>query len=129
MKMARPYQRVAANFFDAALLAFIIYNTYKYFDVKEMLPKEAQRHHYFVSILYYYFILTILPHQLFGQSIGQAITGIKVVSSAHKPLPFTKIIMRDLLRPTSLVVFGPVVNKRARTWYDTFLNSTIVDIR
>ena len=129
LKTAKPFQRLVANLFDVGLLAFIVLNTYKHFDLATILPKSAMRHHYFIVILYYYFILTILPHYYFGQTIGQFITGIKVMTSNFKKPSLFQIIARDFMRPTTLFFPAPVLSKKSRAWYDTFLKTTVADVR
>lgn len=128
-KIAKPYQRLIANLFDLGLMAFIVLNTYKYFDMTTMLPKSVLRHHYFIVGAYFYLVLTVLPHHFFGQTVGQFVTGIKVVTMTFGRPTFFIILARDLLRPTTLFIPTPVLSKKSRAWYDGFLKTTIVDIR
>lgn len=127
--MALPFQRLVANLLDTAALIYIVLNVHKYFDVAGMLPKFASRHYYFILVFYFYFILTILPHHFFGQTFGQLLTGVRVTTANFKRPSLVKIILRDLLRPTTVFFPTPVLRKKTRAWYDNFLKTTIVDVR
>ncbi len=128
LKSARVTQRLIANVFDFVLLFLLIHNTMEIFDIGKTFPFISPRHHFTAVTLYYYFILTVLPHHLFGQSLGQFVTGIKVVSSTYGQLPLSRIIIRDLLRPLGVFFPAAIFKRKGKTWYERWTKSTLVDL-
>jgi uncharacterized RDD family membrane protein YckC len=128
LKNARITQRLISNGFDFVLIVLLVHNTLELFDIAKIFPFISPRHELLAVIFYYYFLLTILPHHLFGQSLGQFVTGIKVVSSTYGQLPLPRIIIRDLLRPLGLFFPAAIFKKKGKTWYERWTKSTLVDL-
>ncbi len=129
LKSARPQARLVADLIDLGLLIFLVMHTSEHFETIKLLPKMLARHNFFIIIFYYYFVLTILPQHFFGQSIGQLLTGLRLITTSHDKPSFFTIFARSLLRPTTLVFPMPVLMKNTKAWYDNLLKTMIAEFR
>jgi uncharacterized RDD family membrane protein YckC len=129
IKTAKPLSRLLADVFDILVLSGLIFYTIQNFETAKLLPKVLIRHNFLLIVLYFYFILTILPHQFFGQSFGQMLFGVRLLTTGHSKPSFFTIMARDILRPTTLIFQAPLWNKNSRAWYDNMLHTMIAELR
>ena len=89
----------------------------------------------FVSILLLAYVIVEFVFYAKGKSIGKAILGLQVVSSANgKPFRFWKMMLRECIvkQASGVLLLGYIwilIDEKNRAWHDKILDSYVVDLR
>ena len=88
-----------------------------------------------ISLLLIAYVVAEFVFYAKGKSIGKAILGLQVVSSANgKPFTFWRMMFREILvkQASSVLMLGFIwilVDEKNRGWHDKILDSYVVDLR
>ena len=116
MKKGELFKRFSALALDLPLFYFA--------------AKVAGFHHGGLVFLWiFYETVSVAAWQ--GATIGKKIKGLRVVTTAQKPVPWPKALVRSLAKPFSAVVFllgglGKGQKGKMKVWHDSLAGTVVV---
>jgi uncharacterized RDD family membrane protein YckC len=127
-RFASPRKRILAALFDYFLLGSLLYFTHLFLNEEKLTLDLVFSTKVLFTFSYFYFFLTIVPHFIFSQSLGQFLFGIKVVSLKYKRLSLLKCIFRDLIfRPFIILMPHTLFSKNSNAIHDRLAQSIVVE--
>ncbi len=130
-KGAKAGDRILAGFIDFGFLFILVQLTNHFFDLSSLLSTDFMIPTQGLIFSYYYFVLIIVPHSIFSQTLGKMLMKLKVVSQTkHQRLSLSKVIIRDIfMRPLAIVMPLTLKNRNGVAVHDRICGSVVVEAR